>query len=158
MNTLTDLEYILSEGRIDNEYLPRAWHQGTAEESRHHEDDTNIEYNQVGRVAGKEARHHFLLERNETKSITREDIVLKGFDLPCISGVVSEHLLQRPVVVGHVVLSRIAVVSKRVVCGHCWICGLDRVGCLLLICLLSDDDVRWEQRGKTRLCAGDLIS
>ena len=75
MDTLANLENVFCERRIDDEDLPSARHKYAPKDRRNNKNNTHVEHNQVGRVAGKETWHHFLLEEDKPKSFSREDIV-----------------------------------------------------------------------------------
>ena len=104
MDTLAYLEDVLGKWRINDEYLPRSRHERRSEQGRDHEDDTDVEDNQVGRVAPKKAWHHFLLEQEVSVSFTVEDTILHVFHFCpcCFFRRRRETLRKLPIVVGHV--------------------------------------------------------
>lgn len=121
MDTLTNLENVFSERRIDDEDLPSARHKDAPKDRRNNKDNTHVEHNQVCWVAGKETWHHFLLEKDKPKSFSWEDIVFQFFDFCLRVWLFGEHLFQIPIVIGKVIVLRIAVESQSVVGYHCWI-------------------------------------
>ena len=102
MDTLAYLEDVLGKWRINDEYLPRSRHERRSEQGRDHEDNTDVEDDQVGRVAPKKAWHHFLLEQEEPVSFTVEDIFLHVIHFFRCWTSRSETLRKPPIIVGHV--------------------------------------------------------
>ena len=104
MDTLTNLEDVLREGCVYDEDLPGSRDEGRSEKRGDNVDNTNVENNQVGGVAPEEPRHHFLLEEEETESLSVEDVVLHELDflLHVCVGRIGETLTKGPVIIGHV--------------------------------------------------------
>ena len=93
MYTLANLEDVFRERCVNDVYLPCPRNEGWSEECGYHDNDTDVEDNDVTWVAGKEVWHYFLLEQYETKSFfAHENTILQIIHFFLVLSLIAEYL------------------------------------------------------------------